>query len=175
MDREVLWCSMRYELSHAVYQRHAQFEKSFAHILHTLAWLRTTSVLLPATLSNPECIRGTRSLYKRKSHNGKRWVPSLNISNTLISIIKPFILITGCAMRRGGLSVWVRLYICLFVCVSSKNTAVCCLTARKSPRNSSLPLGLAIYILRKMPRKPDESSVECYGHGFLIAARPRGV
>ena len=44
-----------------------------------------------------------------------------------------------------------------------------------SPRNSSLPLGLAIYILRKMPRKPDESSVECYGHGFLIAARPRGV
>ena len=65
------------------------------------------------------------------------------------------------------------LYICL--CVSSKNTAVCCLTARKSPRNSSLPLGLAIYILRKMPRKPDESSVECYGHGFLIAARPRGV
>ena len=60
------------------------------------------------------------------------------------------------------------------VCVG-KNTAVCCLTARKSPRNSSLPLGLAIYILRKMPRKPDESSVECYGHGFLIAARPRGV
>ena len=53
--------------------------------------------------------------------------------------------------------------------------AVYCLTARKSPRNSSLPLGLAIYILRKMPRKPDESSVECYGHGFLIAARPRGV
>ena len=63
----------------------------------------------------------------------------------------------------------------VWVCVSAKNTAVCCLTARKSPRNSSLPLGLAIYILRKMPRKPDESSVECYGHGFLIAARPRGV
>ena len=59
--------------------------------------------------------------------------------------------------------------------LSAKNSAVCCLTARKSPRNSSLPLGLAIYILRKMPRKPDESSVECYGHGFLIAARPRGV
>ena len=39
----------------------------------------------------------------------------------------------------------------------------------------SLPLGVAIYILRKMPRKPEESSVECYGHGFLIAARPRGV
>ena len=55
-----------------------------------------------------------------------------------------------------------------------KNTAVCCLTARKSPRNSSLPLGLAIYILRKMPTKSDESSVECYSHGFLIAARPRG-
>ena len=42
-------------------------------------------------------------------------------------------------------------------------------------RHISLPLGLAIYFLRKMPRKPDESSVECYGHGFLIAARPRGV
>ena len=52
------------------------------------------------------------------------------------------------------------------VCVSAKNTAVCCLTARKSPRNSSLPLGLAIHILRKMPTKSDESSVECYGHGF---------
>ena len=60
------------------------------------------------------------------------------------------------------------------VCVSAKNTAVCCLTARKSPRNSSLPLGLAILILRKMLTKSDESSVECYGHGFLIAARPRG-
>ena len=67
----------------------------------------------------------------------------------------------------------VYIYICM-MCVG-KNTAVCCLTARKSPRNSSLLLGLAIYILRKMPRKPDESSVECYGHGFLIAARPRGV
>ena len=43
-----------------------------------------------------------------------------------------------------------------------KNTAVCCLTARKSPRNSSLPLGLAIHILRKMPTKSDDSSVECY-------------
>ena len=69
----------------------------------------------------------------------------------------------------------VCVYICVFVCVSSKNTAVCCLTARKSPRNSSLPLGLAIYILRKMPRKSEESSVECYGHVFLIAAQPRGV
>ena len=56
------------------------------------------------------------------------------------------------------------IYLC--VCVSAKNTAVCCLTARKSPRNSSLPLGLAIHILRKMPTKSDESSVECYGHGF---------
>ena len=83
-------------------------------------------------------------------------------------------IITRCAYAQGRVK---RLSpsIYLFVCVSSKNTAVCCLTARKSPRNSSLPLGLAIYILRKMPRKPDESSVECYGHGFLIAARPRGV
>ena len=60
----------------------------------------------------------------------------------------------------------VNILYCVCVCVAAKNTAVCCLTARKSPRNSSLPLGLAIYILRKMPRKPDESSVECYGHGF---------
>ena len=49
---------------------------------------------------------------------------------------------------------WSRSTVCaeqiyLFVCVSSKNTAVCCLTARKSPRNSSLPLGLAIYILER--------------------------
>ena len=43
-----------------------------------------------------------------------------------------------------GLFESVYIYIC--VCVSSKNTAVLCLTARKSPRNSSLPLGLAIYI-----------------------------
>ena len=87
-------------------------------------------------------------------------------------------LITRCAYAQGRvkrLSPSIYLFVCLFVCVSSKNTAVCCLTARKSPRNSSLPLGLAIYILLKMPRKPDESSVECYGHGFLIAARPRGV
>ena len=63
------------------------------------------------------------------------------------------------------------MWICVCVCVGKKH----CLTARKSPRNSSLPLGVAIYILRKMPRKPEESSVECYGHGFLIAARPRGV
>ena len=87
-------------------------------------------------------------------------------------------IITRCAYAQGRvkrLSPSICLFVCLFVCLSSKNTAVCCLTARKSPRNSSLPLGLAIYILRKMPRKPDESSVECYGHGFLIAARPRGV
>ena len=95
---------------------------------------------------------------------------TLNIRNTIYKLV----IITRCAYAQGRVK---RLSssICLFVCLSSKNTAVCCLTARKSPRNSSLPLGLAIYILRKMPRKPDESSVECYGHGFLIAARPRGV
>ena len=39
----------------------------------------------------------------------------------------------GAPMRRGGLSVWVRLYIYMYVCVcvAAKNTAVCCLTARK--------------------------------------------
>ena len=79
-------------------------------------------------------------------------------------------IITRCAYAQGRVK-----RLSPSICLSSKNTAVCCLTARKSPRNSSLPLGLAIYILRKMPRKPDESSVECYGHGFLIAARPRGV
>ena len=81
-----------------------------------------------------------------------------------------YLLVTRCAYAQGRVK-----RLSPSICLSSKNTAVCCLTARKSPRNSSLPLGLAIYILRKMPRKPDESSVECYGHGFLIAARPRGV
>ena len=79
-------------------------------------------------------------------------------------------IITRCAYAQGRvkrLSPSIYVYVC-------QNTAVCCLTARKSPQNSSLPLGLAIYILRKMPTKSDESSVECYGHGFLIAARPRG-
>ena len=98
-------------------------------------------------------------------------------------------------MRRGGLSVFTRcayaqgrvkrlspsiylfVCVCVWMCVSSKNTAVCCLTARKSPRNSSLPLGLAIYILRKMPRMPDESSVECYGHAGVSnsCTAPRGI
>ena len=74
--------------------------------------------------------------------------------------------ITRCAYAQGRvkrLSPSIYMY---NVCVSAKNTAVCCLTARKSPRNNSLPLGLAIHILRKMPTKSDESSVECYGHGF---------
>ena len=70
------------------------------------------------------------------------------------------------AGRVKRLSPSIYLCVCVCVCVSAKNTAVCCLTARKSPRNSSLPLGLAIHILRKMPTKSDESSVECYGHGF---------
>ena len=61
------------------------------------------------------------------------------------------------------------------VCVSAKNTAVCCLTARKSPRNSSLLLA--------WPRN-SYSSKDAYKVGrvfcrvlwpwFLIAARPRG-
>ena len=84
--------------------------------------------------------------------------------------------ITRCAYAQGRVKrLSPSIYMCVYMCMCHKNTAVCCLTARKSPRNSSLPLGLAIYILRKMPRKPDESSVEYYGHGFLIAARPRGV
>ena len=105
-------------------------------------------------------------------HNGRReW-------NENILMHSSYCVITRCAYAQGRvkrLSPSIYLFVCVWMCVSSKNTAVCCLTARKSPRNSSLPLGLAIYILRKMPRKPDESSVECYGHGFLIAARPRGV
>ena len=105
-----------------------------------------------------------------------KWVALLTRIAVILSLSLPSArqIITRCAYAQGRVK---RLSpsIYLFVCVSSKNTAVCCLTARKSPRNSSLPLGLAIYILRKMPRKPDESSVECYGHGFLIAARPRGV
>ena len=54
----------------------------------------------------------------------------------------------------------------LAVCVIKKNTAVYCLTARKSPQNGSLPLGIAIHILGMMPRKSGESSVECYAMGF---------
>ena len=88
-----------------------------------------------------------------------------------------FLVFTRCAYAQGrvkrlspSIYLFVGVCVCVWMCVSSKNTAVCCLTARNSPRNSSLPLGLAIYILRKMPRKPDESSVECYGHGFLIAS-----
>ena len=54
---------------------------------------------------------------------------------------------------------------CVCHCESSKNTVV-----------TVLPLEIrhkiAIYILRKMPAKPGESSVECYGHGFPIAAPP---
>ena len=33
-------------------------------------------------------------------------------------------LLPGARERRGGLSVWVRLYVCGCVCVSAKNTAV---------------------------------------------------
>ena len=80
-------------------------------------------------------------------------------------------------MRRGGLSVWVRLYICVCVCVcvSAKNTAVCCLTARKSPRNSSLPLGVAIYILRKMPRKPEVFCRVLWPWVSNSCTAPRGI
>ena len=69
--------------------------------------------------------------------------------------------ITQCAYAQGRVK-----RLSPSICVSEKNTAVCCLTARKSPRNSSLPLGLASHILRKMPTKSNDSSVECYGHGF---------
>ena len=64
-------------------------------------------------------------------------------------------IITRCAYAQGRVKrSSPSICIMCVVCVSAKNTAVCCLTTRKSPRNSSLPLGLAIYILRKMPRKP---------------------
>ena len=35
-------------------------------------------------------------------------------------------------------------------------------------------LSTAIHILRKMPRKSDESSVKCYGYVFVIAGRSSG-
>ena len=54
------------------------------------------------------------------------------------------------------------IYLCVCVCVSAKNTAVCCLTTRKSPRNNSPPLGLAIYILRKMPTTFIGEDVTCF-------------
>ena len=73
----------------------------------------------------------------------------MQLSRLCPSIYLLLFFITRCAYAQGRVK---RLSpsICLFVV---KNTAVCCLTARKSPRNSSLPLGLA-NILRKMPRKP---------------------
>ena len=43
-------------------------------------------------------------------------------------------------------------YICMYICVSSTNTVVCCLTTQKLPRDGSLPLTFAIHI-RKMPKK----------------------
>ena len=58
----------------------------------------------------------------------------------------------------------------VYLCVVKKHS----LTARKLQRNGPLPLAFEIYSLRKMPRKLDESSVECCGHGFLIAGRPYG-
>ena len=60
--------------------------------------------------------------------------------------------------------------------MSAKNTAVCCLTARKSPRNSSLPLGLAIHILHSSKDAYKVGRVFCrvLWPWFLIAARPRG-
>ena len=56
---------------------------------------------------------------------------------------------------------------------ASKNTAVCCLTARKSPRNSSLPLGLAIYILRKCLESRTSLLSSAMAMGSCTA--PRGI
>ena len=63
--------------------------------------------------------------------------------------------------------------ICGMMMRVNKNTAVCCLTAHKSPRNSSLLLSLAIYILRKMPTKSDESSAMAMVSNSCTA--PRGI
>ena len=68
-------------------------------------------------------------------------------------------------MSAGGLSICVCPYVCGWVggCVCDKKHG---LTARKSPQNGSLPLGIAIHILEMMPRKLGESSVECCAMGF---------
>ena len=50
---------------------------------------------------------------------------------------------------------------CVCVCVSAKNTAVCCLTARKSPRNSSLPLGEYWVVTPTHARWLARETVEC--------------
>ena len=63
----------------------------------------------------------------------------------------------------------VCLSVCRSVCVSSKNTAVYCLTIQKALQSIFMMLGCAIPILRKIPTKLGESCVECYGHAFLIA------
>ena len=79
-------------------------------------------------------------------------------------------------MRRGGLSglsPFIYLCVCI-VCVSAKYTAVCCLTARKSPRNSSLPLGARNSYSSKDAYKVGRLFCRVQWPWFLIAARPRG-
>ena len=130
------------------------------------------SFLAATSVTTHQQVVSRRSFYFQALPKGThKWnvqiVPLASIRAKYISDSSTFV--TRCAYAQGRVK-----RLSPSICLSSKNTAVCCLTARKSQRNSSLPLGLAIYILRKMPRKPEESSVECYGHGFLIAARPAG-
>ena len=72
-----------------------------------------------------------------------------------------------------NVKVCVRLCIYLGgICVSSKNAAVYCLTARRLSWNSSQQLGCWIFILWKTPAKSRKSPVACYGHVFLLATSP---
>ena len=53
---------------------------------------------------------------------------------------------------------------CVGVCVDRQKHG--CAVLLLENRHEIALYRFAIHILRKMPTKSDESSVECYGHGF---------
>ena len=52
----------------------------------------------------------------------------------------------------------------VFVC--RQKTGLFAVLLLENCHEIALLLSLAIHILRKMPTKSEESSFECYGHGF---------
>ena len=72
------------------------------------------------------------------------------------------------SMCKGYVFVSVCVCVCAYMCVVKKHG---CLLSYRSiiATNSPISLGLVISVLGKMPTKSGESSVECYGHAFLIA------
>ena len=72
-------------------------------------------------------------------------------------------------MRRGGLSVSVRPYVC-----RQKTRLFAVLPHRKSARNSSLPLGLAFIFFERCLETRTSLLSSAKAMAFLIALRPRG-